>query len=203
MRVIAYHTDDPIYHKAAECLRRSLVARNIPHHIRQYPSMGWVEATCQKPRFIRDCLKSLSDDVLVYTDADSCLMHADLEAALHAEMPAEADVGFVKAPWGEILSGTIVFRRNQGSLDFMENWLGALSNNPLNVKIPDQAPFSALLRNKKSTIKSHCLSPKWCKIFDLMRAIENPVFVHYQASRVYKNRQNDKAVKSFFQRLGK
>lgn len=184
--VVAFHTDDALYSKCAEVLRNSLQEYGINFYMKIIPAGDWNVSCCFKPHFILDCLNTI-EGTIIYTDADSCLKR---KFDIYKDVPGDWDVAFPRAPWNEVLAGTIAFRGK--AKQFVAEWIDALRIHGPHPKIGDQQQFQQMVKNKNYVCKP--MPVNYCKIFDLMKNVPDPVFVHYQASRVGRAKQPPKTL---------
>lgn len=188
--VIGYYTVDTIYESAAKILIKSLESLDIPHHIQGIPILGdWYANTCYKPTFIKYMMEKHKPKSVIYVDCDAeFLRYPDLFE--NWSTLAYIDVGvyvfdrscYRKSAHGfEVLSGTIFLKNNKKVLNMVTEWEQECKNNP---NVWDQKSLEKVLKGDY-----HILPGEYCKIFDRMEHIKDPVIVHYQASRfVRKNK---------------
>lgn len=191
--VVAFHTDDDVYTRCANNLRNSLIQHKVNFHIESIPKKDWHASTCYKPAFIRRCLDQ-STDIVVYTDSDSMLVRP---FDLYSDVFGNWDVAYAIAPWKEILAGTIAFKPSDFSKSFIDEWISRLTVYGPHPKIGDQAQFQYLIKKHKS--RCFPMPHNYCKIFDMMKDVPDPIFIHYQASRVGRTNKNPE---SLYRRLG-
>ena len=189
LTVIAFHTDDDLYTACARNLKKSLSLYKVDSFVKTIPKADWHSSACYKPSFIRGCMDIYKEGILIYTDADSCLKR---NFDLHKDVPAPWSIAYPIAPWGEILSGTIAFRIDDTSKRIVDEWIDNLKLYGPDKSIGDQVQFQRLIKKNMNVCKP--LPFQYCKIFDLMRRVENPIFVHYQASRVGRSKQPPKTL---------
>ena len=189
--VIAFHTTDRLYTEAARRLRASAVKWNIPIETEAVDPGLWQDISAKKPAFILKMLDHLYPLSLLYTDADSVIE----QPLTHLETFTD-DVGYC-ARGGEILAGTIYIRNTAPSRLFLDWWIKNMVVHP---KIADQATFQQAVRALGKTVKLGRLPAGYCRIFDLMK--DEPAFItHYQASRVFKSVNKEKAEAAFLARM--
>ena len=80
----------------------------------------------------------------------------------------------------EVLSGTIFLKNNDKVRGILTEWETLQKLNP---KTWDQKTLEQVLKGKFTTLPG-----EYCKIFDRMQEIKDPVIVHYQHSRKVRNK---------------
>ena len=185
--IVGYYTKDTFYEEEAAKFKASLVKFKIPYYIERIENLGdWNKNTSYKPTFLKKMLAKFPEHNIVYVDCD-----AEFLAYPYLFDGLDCNVGvylFDKSQHKkkgckgfEVLSGTIFLKNNQEVLTLVEEWERRCIRNPYTW---DQKSLEKVLAGKFYTIPG-----EYCKIFDLMDHIENPVIVHYQASRrVRKNK---------------
>jgi hypothetical protein len=186
--VVGYHTPDLLYMESAGRLKASLSRFKIPHYIEEVPSKGsWYANTNYKPTFLKAMLQKFFPANIVYVDCDA---EFKKYPKLFDNFPGDVGVYiFDRAEYGknnkgtEVLSGTIYLRSNDKVSAILNLWEEECTKNPL---VWDQKNIEKILNGY------YTLLPwEYCKIFDRMKHIKNPVIVHYQASRKIKNKHKE------------
>lgn len=184
--VVGYYTVDTLYQDKAQVLKESLARFNVPHDIIGVKNLGdWYKNTCYKPTFLKEMLCKHYPLPIIYVDVDAEFMaYPDLFDTF------EGDIGvyvfdrseYRKSAHGfEVLSGTIFLRNNDKVFDIVEKWEIECKANP---RVWDQKSLEKVLDGHYSLLPG-----EYCKIFDRMSFIIEPIIVHYQASReVRKNK---------------
>lgn len=180
--VIAYYTGNTLYEDYAKELIQSLKLYDILYHVERIDDLGgWYKNIGHKPTFIKRMLLKFSDLNIVYVDCDARFFKYP---KLFDELGLDVNVAaheFDRRNWGrgdnktEVLSGTIFLRNNETTLKLVEKWEQECQANPWAF---DQKLLENILAGDY-----YRLPGEYCKIFDTMRSIRNPVIVHYQASR--------------------
>jgi len=190
--VCAYYTRDTLYEEQAKRLIVSLNKFKIPYDVRAIENLGdWYKNTGYKPTFLKTMLEKHSDKSVVYVDCDAeFLRYPDLFE--NWSTLVYIDVGvyvfdrscYKKSAQGtEVLSGTIFLKNNKKVYELVEKWEKECKEHP---RVWDQRSLEKVLNGQ-----FHSLPGEYCKIFDRMDNIKDPVIVHYQASRqVRKNKGN-------------
>jgi len=184
--IIGYYTIDTIYESAAKIFIKSLESLGIPHDIQGTPILGdWYKNTCYKPTFIKHMMIKHKGINVVYVDCDAeFLKYPVLFDTL------DCNVGvyvfdrscYRKSAHGfEVLSGTVFLKNNQEVFDMVSRWEQECKDNP---NVWDQKSLEKVIGDDYYTLPG-----EYCKIFDRMDHITDPIIVHYQASRqVRKNK---------------
>ena len=190
--VCAYYTRDTLYEEKARTLVASLNKFKIPYDVRAIENLGdWYKNTGYKPTFLKKMLEKHPDKSVVYVDCDAeFLRYPDLFE--NWSTLTYIDVGvyvfdrscYKKSAHGfEVLSGTIFLQNNKEVYETVERWEQECKEHP---HVWDQRSLEKVLDGHFNTLPG-----EYCKIFDRMEDITDPVIVHYQASRqVRKNKGN-------------
>jgi hypothetical protein len=184
--VVGYYTGETIYEPKAAILQASLEKFAVPYYLQRIEDKGgWYANTCYKPTFLREMLEKFPDHNIIYVDCDAEFMKFP-----ELFYTFEGDVGvylfdrscYSKSEHGfEILSGTIFLRNKEAVSLMVEGWELECKRNP---SVWDQKSLQKILGDDYEKLPG-----EYCKIFDRMEWITEPVIVHYQASReVRKNR---------------
>ena len=169
-KVIAYHTDHPVYNEHAIRLVESLVRLGIPYEIEKIEDRGsWVLNCGYKPQFIQKHIL-MGDCPVVYVDID---------AVFHSVPEFTGHVGAHLFRGKEILSGTLYFDSSMEARKVLSDWILAQAQDPL---AWDQKNLQKVLGDFVN------LPASYCKIFDKMPGVQ-PVIEHFQASRKVKRSQ--------------
>lgn len=176
--VCAYYTENTPYEEEINELRASLIKLGVQYYFKPLITLSKWEFNCgMKPAFIKECLLRFSNKTIMYTDADSVLLrHPDYLSTFDSDV-AVAHLG------KETLSGTIVFKTNKRTLEFIDNWIMEQSLTPNEW---DQKVMARVLVKDKDLVVTE-LPPEYIQIFDHKIQCKTPVVVHNQASRRFKN----------------
>jgi len=188
--ICAYFTSDTLYEQKAKTLIASLNKFKIPHDVQAVKNFGdWYKNTGYKPTFLRKMLEKHPDKSVVYVDCDAeFLRYPDLFEPW-STLPY-IDIGvyvfdrscYRKSAHGfEVLSGTIFLKNNEKVYKIIKQWEQECKEHP---RVWDQRSLEKVLGGQYTALPG-----EYCKIFDRMENIVDPVIVHYQASRIVrKNR---------------
>lgn len=182
--VVGYYTKGTIYEGKSRIFTDSLDKFKIPHDIQAVANLGdWYANTCYKPTFLREMLKKHNPRSIVYVDCDAeFLKFPELFDELCNDQSVNVGVYvfdrscYSKSVRGfEVLSGTVFLKNNELVAGLVEKWEAECKANS---KVWDQKSLEKVLAGN-----FHVLPGEYCKIFDRMQHITDPVIVHYQASR--------------------
>jgi hypothetical protein len=183
--VVAYYTLNTLYETKAEMLRRTLERHGIPHYIQGVDNLGdWFANTSYKPTFLKSMLAKFPECDIVYVDVDAeFTKYPSLFDTLGNQMKTDIAVYvfdrscYNKSRGGtEVLSGTIYLKNTPGAKKIIEDWEKRTQSHKSEW---DQKSLEYILKGRFDLLPG-----SYCKIFDRMDEIKNPVIVHYQASRI-------------------
>lgn len=179
--VVAYYTADTLYEEEARLLVQSLDEHQVPYYVQRISSKGnWFDNTHYKPSFLLSMMDRFPDLNLVYVDVDARFeQYPTLFDTLSCVIGVHC---FDRSLWisrssrgKEILSGTIFLKNCPLARQILERWRDRCFKKPNEW---DQKCLEYVLGDDYFR-----LPPEYCKIFDTMARVRNPVIVHYQASR--------------------
>lgn len=186
--IVAYYTRDTIYEQQARRLAESLNKFKVPYDIWAVDNQGtWLKNTGYKPTFIKQMLNKHKPTNIVYVDAD-----AEFKKYPILFETFEGDIGvyvfdrseYKRSKGGiEVLSGTIFLKNNDRVLDIVEQWE---AYHKMHITQWDQKSLEHVLKGDYSLLPG-----EYCKIFDRMSKVIDPVIVHYQASRLIRRQRTD------------
>ena len=184
--VVAYYTIDTLYEQQSERLRASCDKLKIPCHIVGIKNQGtWLKNTGYKPTFILNMLKFFPTCNIIYIDVD-----AEFKKYPILFETFEGDIGvyvfdrreYTRSKGGtEVLSGTIFLRNNDKVFNKIEQWE---AYHKMHIAQWDQKSLEYVLDGDFTKLPG-----EYCKIFDRMSFITDPVIVHYQASRLIRKQK--------------
>lgn len=178
MLVVSYYTPDYLPH--AKRLRQSCIRAGLAHWIEPVEDLGQWEWNCaRKPFFIlraMDC----SDGPVLWVDADGEIMRPfgfgpDVNLAMHKERrPQTRDQMRCR-------SGTVYVAGTAGRT-LVKAWMGRCKDDPNEW---DQAHLWRAWQDHEKDLVVEWLGIEYCQRFDEPKseASEDPLVVHYQASR--------------------
>ena len=186
--VVGYYTKNTVYETEARRLTKSLLKFGIPHCLEATEDLGgWYSNTNYKPYFLKKMLNAFPNKAIVYIDCDAeFLAYPALfdEFALNARVGVavyvfDKTVEYKFSSGTEVLSGTVFLQNTKEVASVVDAWCSECSAQPLTW---DQKSLEKVLG--EFTV----LPGEYCKIFDRMKDITNPVIVHHQASRKIQNK---------------
>jgi len=183
--VVAYYTTKTFYAELSEKLLKTLKQFSILHDVVGIENRGsWIKNTAYKPTFIKSMLLKHHSKNIVYVDCDAeFLKYPELFDTFGGNVGVYVfdRSCYRKSKQGtEVLSGTIFFKNCLKTLSIVERWIDCQRANP---KMWDQRTLEKVLNGD-----FELLPGEYCKIFDRMPDIVDPVIVHYQASRRVRGR---------------
>lgn len=125
---ICYHTTDRAWTGEHRFLRACCKELGLPLHTRRIEPDTWQRATQYKARFVRDCLREMPGQRLVYIDVDSCILR---RPALLADVDADVAACMLSS---ELLSGVVVFGGGPKCVEVVDRWI------ELNGRYPEKLP---------------------------------------------------------------
>lgn len=179
--VVGYYTIDTPYEDHACIFAKSMDRLEIPYYLHRINSLGnWHKNTGYKPTFIRRMLDKFPDCNIVYNDVDAefveyPVLFEELDCNIAVHNFDRRQFRQIKQESYEILSGTIFLKNCQEVKDLVVKWEAECKRRPM---VWDQKSLAKVLQGE-----FYDLPPEYCKIFDIMRRVKEPVIVHYQASR--------------------
>ncbi|MGE4357515.1 MAG: hypothetical protein AB7E08_03040 [Candidatus Omnitrophota bacterium] len=176
--VIAYYT--PRYKQEAEELEKTLKEFNLDYEIKAIEDKGgWDRNTHYKPMIIREALEKYRKPVL-YVDADARIKKYP---ALIDEIAGKYDIAYHCYGGWRVASGTLLFDYNQRVIDFIKEWEAECQKEE-SLSIWEQKILEELLKERR--LKTYLLPEDYLYIFDLAITKCEPVILHTQASRRFK-----------------
>jgi hypothetical protein len=176
--IVSFFTEGTPYEREVRNLKASLEQHHAPYFICGVRSLGSWEKNCQyKADFILGAMSKFHTDI-VWIDADAVITkYPSLFDSL------ECDIAYHYLPKRrELLSGTLFIKNNERMKNVVKEWIAL---NGTNNKW-DQKNLQEVVE-KNGALHRHILPASYCKIFDnRTQEAEEPVIIHYQASRRYR-----------------
>jgi len=171
--VVCFYTLDEIYSKEVQRLKKSIDLFNLDYYMEGVTPLGsWKQATDYKANFIKRALNR-TDVPLVFVDADGeFVKYPDLFDTLTCDLAA-----FINHI-NNLLSGTLYFGNNEKVKDFVDRWIKYNKNTVLF----EQSILQSEIRKSKN-FKFDKLPIGYCQIHNYKFRDNNPVIIHWQASR--------------------
>lgn len=166
------------YKEEAERLLSSIKNFDISYYIEEMEDLGsWEKNVNLKPRFIKDILETYEVPV-AYVDADA-------EIIRYPELFDKLDCDF--AYWlcerrgGNVSAGGTLYFTPE-AIPFINRWIEVCDQYGAN----EQDALWHIIK-EGFEIKTTLLPLAYCQIFDWKIKSENPIIIHHQASRRYRN----------------
>lgn len=178
--IVSYYTKGTGYETEARRLRASLKALGPGlelFDIRGIENLGnWMKNTHRKASIIKEAMDHYQLPIL-FIDADAVVhKYPDIfdiiqeDIAVHYYMDRQ------------LASGTVFFNNTTAAKELINAWIERNNSQPQNLEQDNlQNVVESFETQKKITI--YRLPAEYCKIFDLMDEISDPVIEHFQASR--------------------
>lgn len=184
MNIVTYYT--PSYRTIFDEHLLTSVARSrntdIKIFAKEIPECSWLEAVQQKPRILLSQLTELKKDI-VYTDADSelmCILNRDIYR-IGATFLSHKLFYKKKTEYIEPLTGSLYIPYSKRSIELLKEWVELTTG-----ELTDGESFKLLTEKYPTDFED--LGINFCYIPGRIY-IENPNFVHYQASRTMRRRK--------------
>jgi len=180
--ITSYYTIGTFYRELADTFAKSLKQHNVLYYIEGVPNLkDWSKNTNYKPTFLLSMLNKFPDKDIVWIDCDAELKRypelfnkLDCDVAAHEFNRSLYQLHHENTPT-ELLSGTLFLRNNEKVYEIVKKWIQECSENP---RVWDQKSLAKVLNGNY-----YRLPAEYCCIDRVMRKIQNPVIIHYQASR--------------------
>lgn len=189
-KVVAYYTKNTIYEEYVKNLIRSLKQFNLPYKITPIDDCkDWDAATHFKPKFLRRTLDENPDHSIIYVDADAIFCRYptlfdeldDSQWNIGAHVLDHSKYRRKNHP-PELLSGTIFLQNTPETRIIIDRWISECDKD---IKLWDQRALNNVLVGQPF----YRLPEEYCVIFDYMKAVEDPVIKHFQASRIMRQQK--------------
>ena len=198
MKFISYYTPGDYENVMNTHLRPSLEWWNLNHYIEETEDLkNWNLNTAYKPTFILNALNKYKEDI-VFLDADATI---ESYPQLLFDLPKETDLGAHWFDWFlhwrnqtggnnfHLLSGTLFIKYNEKMLNLVKEWISKCQeqSNVWEQKILQQ------IVEKRNDLNIYKLPANYCAVIDRKGKVPNyikePVIIHWQKSREFKNRR--------------
>ena len=197
--ITSYYTlGTPYQGVAHDYLMPSVRDKHILTDFRGMMSLGnWNKNTLYKPTFIKKMMLHYPNINIVFLDVDAEVM---IYPTLFDQIPEEYNIAahmLDRDSWyqrdnggvKELLSGTLFIRNCKESLDIVDKWIALCASEVL---MWEQKLLQELLESMN--VKIYELPIEYCYIKTLPNGddphvkCDNPVIVHHQCSRLYRNK---------------
>jgi hypothetical protein len=186
--IVSSYTVDSPYEEEVKNLIASCDRFKLPHKIEGYKTLGSWERNCQyKAMFLKEKLQELQSPI-VWVDADGVFrkrpdlfetLDCDFAAHIH-QWPKN------RKPNIELISSCLYLNNTPVVMQMLDAWI---AENDKNHSVWDQKTLQKMVEGPfKDRMKFVNLPEQYCKIFDSMRHIKDPVIEQFQASRRFKRK---------------
>lgn len=197
MIFVSYYTPGDYEKVMNTCLRPCLEAWDLKHYIKEVCDLGdWFKNTSYKSKFILECLEKFKEDI-VFLDSDATI---EEYPQLLFDIPKDCDIAVHWFDWylhwrnkkgnakRDLLSGTMMMRYNPEVIELVKDWIEQCDNA---IGTWEQKILQELIE-QSTAVNVFGLPASYCAVIDRERKvpeyIDNPVIIHWQASRQYKNK---------------
>ena len=183
--IVAHYTVHTGYQDEVQNLIRSLMSLGLEFDVVPIKSLGsWRANSNYSVQLIEDMLEKYPGRAVLKTDADAVFRRVP---DLFTKDDFDYDFACVwhsfRYKKNELLGGTLYFANTEPAKELIRLWKTKCIAAPRarNPELLDKA-----VKEMGNRLRVRNLPPRYCKIFDIMRNIKNPVTEHYQASRRFK-----------------
>jgi hypothetical protein len=198
--IVSHYTVDTGYEKEVENLIASLEKWNLDYIIEPIKSLGtWRANSNYCTRQVRMMLAARGDFDILRVDADAVFQRFP-DLFLKDDFKADIAAHIHNFKWcpNELLGGTVFFRNTPEVRRLVDKWVEwSMVEFPLK-RNPDL--LQQLILSEEFDINFESLPDEYCKIFDLMKEVKEPVIEHFQASRRFKRQVNAKGAREGVQK---
>jgi hypothetical protein len=198
MKIVSYYTKNTPYEQVAnEFLIPSVQKWGLDYDIKAIDDFGnWQLNTGYKSKFIKEMLLKHKEPV-VFLDCDASIV---IYPELLYNIPKDIDLGFFHFNWFghwrgqwentskiELLSGTMYWDYNEKVLKLIDEWISKIDENVnrWEQKVLEEIVFA------RTDLNIYKLPAEYCCVLmqnnTIPKYINDPVIIHHQASRLYRN----------------
>ena len=183
--IVTHYTLNTGYQDEVQNLIRSLMSLGLEFDVVPIESLGsWRANSNYSIQLVEDMLEKYPGRSVLKTDADAVFRQVP---DLFTKDDFDYDFACVwhsfKYKRNELLGGTLYFANTGPAKELVQLWKKKCVAAP---RARNPELLDAAIREMGGRLKTQNLPPRYCKIFDTMRKIKNPVTEHYQASRRFK-----------------
>ena len=192
--IVTHYTLNTGYQDEVQKLTRSLMQLGLEFDIEPIKSLGnWRANSNYSVWLIEKMLEKYPDRSILKTDADAVFRQ---KPDIFTRNDFDADFACCWFQWPsrkrELLGGTLYFANTENARLLVQRWKEKCIAQPRS-RNPDL--LDDAVKEMKDVIKVMELPPQYCKIFDLMRQVQNPIIEHFQASRRFRKEIDRKGLK--------
>jgi hypothetical protein len=193
--IVSHYTKDTGYEQEVEHLISSLNKWGLQYDIEEIESLGsWRRNSNYCSRLVQKMMAKYPNRDILRVDADAVFQRFP-DLFLQDDFMADVAAHIANFRWhpNELLGGTIFFRNKPTVRWLVDYWTWESTVNQPEHRNPDL--LKEIIDRQKFNVVFSPLPATYCKIFDIMRDVEDPVIEHFQASRKYKKQVNRVGVK--------
>lgn len=183
--IVAHYTLDTGYELEVQNLIRSLMSLGLEFDVEPVKSLGsWRANSNYSIWLVEKMLEKYPDRSILKTDADAVFRQVP---EIFTQDDFDYDFACVwhsfRYKRNELLGGTLYFANTKPAKELVQLWKKKCKATP---RQRNPELLDAAKKEMGNRLKVKNLPPRYCKIFDTMRRIRNPVIEHFQASRRFK-----------------
>lgn len=180
--IVAHYTLRTGYQEEVQNLIRSLMSLGLEFEIEPIESLGsWRANSNYSARLVEKMLERYPNRSVLKTDADAVFRQTP---DVFVQDDFDYDFACVwhsfKYKKNELLGGTLYFANTAPAKELARRWKERCVKAP---RARNPELLDEVVREMGAGLRVKNLPPEYCKIFDTMRHIKNPVIEHFQASR--------------------
>jgi len=185
--ITSYYTEGTEYESQVKQLKITLRRFNLENDVVGIPDQGsWHKNTYYKSKFILQMMKKYPKRAIIFVDADAKIRR---NPVLFNNFDCDFACHFYHEK--ELLSGTLYFGNTKGARYLINKWIEEDKLYP-KTHMP-QKNLRTVFEKHKNEINWKALPVEYCMIFDSnIRRRINPVIEHFQLSRKYKVRTDNR-----------
>lgn len=190
MKIVSFYTQGTGYEKEAESLIASCKKQRLAYDVIGTASKGSWEKNCAyKPQFLIEMLKKHSCP-LVWLDADAVILKSPkLFASLDCDLALYSPCHLPLEHPSKFLTGTLYIQNTPAARQLLKQWDKECQKGGM----WDQIALKNVLLRGNLELKTASLPESYCAIYDKPLK-EEPVIIHYQASRLLKKEVDNEVV---------
>jgi len=199
--VVSHYTRNTGYEQEVKNLIASLDKFGLQYDIEAIDSLGeqngvkaWRRNSNYCSQLVQKMLKRYPERDILRVDADAVFRQSP-DLFLQDDFDADIAAHIANFHWhpNELLGGTIFFRNTPSVSWLVENWAWECMVNRPKQRNPDI--LKDIINKDTFNVKFVELPPTYCKIFDIMKHVKDPVIEHFQASRRFRRQINIEGAK--------
>lgn len=187
--IIAHYTINTGYELEVQNLLESLRKLQLEHEVVAIESLGsWRANSNYSVWLIEKMMNKYPNRSILKTDADA-IFYSEPELFRREDFDYDFAACWqnFKYKKNELLGGTLYFANTEPSRELVQRWKIKVEHGP---KQRNPELLYSAIREMGSNLRYNNIPPTYCKIFDIMHRVRNPVIEHFQASRRFKKPVN-------------